>query len=1091
MTLNGLQANSTLTHALNLLPHPAWVQDRNGCQQFNSAWMLFFGGVPVHWTEVLHPHDREKAALLQEGAWEQAEGFHMKVRAQSTTAGEKTCQLSFQPISGLLDTWMGLLVELETPVPEAPEFQQALHDLRVGLASSLKQQDVVTVIVRQMQQAFQAAECQLLFCEKQGTLWQLRQIQDGTLRTLEPEVQQGLQEGKILLQKQKSHTLLEVNAHTLPDPQTLEPALLLVPLRMEDQWVGVMELHFPEGFQMSEERYCGLVMHTGYLALVLRRTRLFEAEKRARTSSEAALKHSQVLQQLTSALFRTDTPVQMMQEVLDHARMPLGIQQTALFLMDALPADQNPHLELVAWQGQGSEVALIGKRCTLEAGSPAVRAARERKPLYLGTPEEARALFPGTMQQPAHTHLSAKVYLPLLLGEQLLGVLLVGFADSMAFQEAHQVFLDGLSTQVAQAVERLRYHAKEKRLIEEREETIARLNAILDNAPIGIGMFDENRKFETVNPRLAEYNQLAVQDQLGKTLADLYPGSADHLMAAQHYVLLSGRPVLNIEETRATVTGPVQNHLISYFPVKTHDGRTLGVGTTLQNITERKQTEEALRASEHFLKHINDTVPALVYVFSLRQNRITYINPSFTQVTGYTLRDLQQMGSDALAQMIHPEDQPMAVQEAQKLLTIKDGEVISTEYRTRHKDGHWLWLHSTQAVFARGPDGTPSLLLGAGLDITERKEAEMAVRESEQRFQMVANQAPVMVWMGSDAFGGTFFNTSWLNFRGRTLEEELGEGWLEGIHPEDLAVCDSVFREAHDTVSEFQLEYRLKRHDGQYRWVVDRGIPRLTENGEFRGFIGACIEIHDRKMAETVLQDSEKRLRELMDAQKRFIADAAHELRTPLTAIQGNLDILIRYPHIPEDEKKDIIQDVQREATRLGRLVHDMLQLARGDSGATMREAEVDFSKLLMDTWRETERVFTSHRFVLEEVQKVHLFGDADRLKQVMLILLENALKYTPKGGEVRLSLQHQGTHALLKIADTGMGISEEDLPRVFERFYRADKSRHRSPDPGGTGLGLPIARWIVEAHEGHIWIESQVDQGTEVHVQLPIRTEE
>ncbi|GEM45999.1 PAS domain S-box protein [Deinococcus cellulosilyticus] len=1087
MTLDGLQAySSPITQTLNFLPHPAWVREDTGEERFNPVWTQWFGGPPEteNWTTVLAAQDQYRVQDLQERALRTGQGFQSRVKIKTLTGG-RTVQVSFAPLQGMSGCWLGLLVELAEISPASEELQQfeaTLHALRVSLANSLRREDVVKAILRQMQLAFQADGCILWLKENETTF-----------QNCDPASEEVLPEWRKQMAATGNLMLLTGDAQrefTMGEPSALEhlqDVTLTVPLMIDDQLMGVLDLQFQAGPHLMPEQHEALIMHAEYLAIVLRRVQLFEAEKHARQSSEQALKQSQILQRVTSDLFRAETADDMAKVVLEHTFKPMGIQDAALFLTD--PAEQE--ISLVSWQGMGAAVALMGKTCPLTAHVPAAHVAYNRTPLYLSTPEDAQHIFPNTMKLPAHTQMAAKAYLPLVINERTLGVLFVGFTDRVFFEEEHRLLLENLAGQVAQAVERSHYRTKEKQLIKEREETIARLNAILDNAPIGIGVFDQEKRFETVNPRLAEYHQIPVEDHLGQTLGDLYPGTSGHLMAAQEHVLRSGMPVLNIEATTANVTGQVQSHLISYFPVKTRDGRVLGVGTTQQNITERKQVEEALRSSEHFLKHINDTVPALVYVFSLEENRITHINPGFTQVTGLTMRDLQQKNAAQLAEMIHPEDRtPMMVQ-AEKVLRLKDGEVLSMEYRNVHQDGRWRWLHSTQTVFSRHADGSPAMLLGAALDITERKEAEMALRESEKRFQLVANQAPVMIWMGNDEYGATFFNTSWLSFRGRTLEQELGVGWLEGLHPEDAERCETVFREAHEQGTEFQMEYRLKRFDGTWRWVVDRGIPRFTETGEFRGFIGACIDIHDRKMAETVLQESEKRLRELMEAQKRFVADAAHELRTPLTAIQGNLDILIRYQHIPEVEKKEIIGDVQREATRLGRLVHDMLQLARGDSGATMREDEIDLGRMVLETWRETERVYSSHCFVLHEVQPVRLLGDHDRLKQVVLILLENALKYTPAGGEVHLNLENQQSHALLTVQDTGMGISAEDLPRVFERFYRADKSRHRAEDPGGTGLGLPIARWVVEAHQGRIWLESELDRGTTVHVQLPIKLEE
>ncbi|GGJ42480.1 PAS domain-containing sensor histidine kinase [Deinococcus roseus] len=387
-------------------------------------------------------------------------------------------------------------------------------------------------------------------------------------------------------------------------------------------------------------------------------------------------------------------------------------------------------------------------------------------------------------------------------------------------------------------------------------------------------------------------------------------------------------------------------------------------------------------------------------------------------------------------------------------------------------------------------DGLPHGLLVLTPQTQQEPVAPSPIAEDPQ-FQEIAHWAPVMIWMSGLQQETTFLNQVWLDYTGRTREEDLGYGWFALVHPDDLESCAHTCKAAYDQMQDFSMEFRMKRHDGQYRWLVNRGTRRFGCNGEFLGFIGACIDIHDRKTTEAALQDSEQKLRELSESQKRFVADAAHELRNPLTAIQGNMDLLVRYQDIPEEEKKDIIQDVQKEASRLGRLVHDMLQLARGDSGAGLHEDHLQLSEVLLDAFRDMERMGCHHQFTVAELHPIELIGDADRLRQLAIILLENALKYTPAGGRVQLALTREGDTAVMRVADTGMGISQEDLPRVFERFYRADPSRYRGEDPGGTGLGLPIARWIVDGHGGEIHLQSELGQGTTVEVRLPIWLED
>jgi len=220
-------------------------------------------------------------------------------------------------------------------------------------------------------------------------------------------------------------------------------------------------------------------------------------------------------------------------------------------------------------------------------------------------------------------------------------------------------------------------------------------------------------------------------------------------------------------------------------------------------------------------------------------------------------------------------------------------------------------------------------------------------------------------------------------------------------------------------------------------------------------------------------------------AQQRFVSDASHELRAPLTAIQGNLELLRRHPEMPATDRDEALAEVERETNRLTRLVADLLALARADAGVTLPQRPVELDMVVLDTFRMARQLATGQELALEPFEPVQVAGDEDRLKQLVLILIDNALKYTPAGGHVTLGLRRDGATAEILVRDSGVGIAQDDLGRVFERFYRADPARGR--DPGGTGLGLPIARWIARQHGGDIALESTPGQGTAAIIRLPI----
>ena len=229
-----------------------------------------------------------------------------------------------------------------------------------------------------------------------------------------------------------------------------------------------------------------------------------------------------------------------------------------------------------------------------------------------------------------------------------------------------------------------------------------------------------------------------------------------------------------------------------------------------------------------------------------------------------------------------------------------------------------------------------------------------------------------------------------------------------------------------------------------------------------------------------------ERLERLFRTQQRLLADVSHELRTPLTTMRGNLDLMQR---MGEADPQSLAA-IQVEISRMTRLVGDLLLLARADSGGLPLERKlVEVDNILFDVYRQVRILEPPVYIELKEVDQVTVLGDADRLKQLMLNLVENAVKYTPDGGEVIISLSKEEGWAQFEVSDTGIGIPPENLPYVFDRFYRVDKARTRAQ--GGSGLGLSIAKWIAEAHGGKIAVTSKIGEGTAFYVSLPLYSQE
>jgi two-component system OmpR family sensor kinase len=253
-------------------------------------------------------------------------------------------------------------------------------------------------------------------------------------------------------------------------------------------------------------------------------------------------------------------------------------------------------------------------------------------------------------------------------------------------------------------------------------------------------------------------------------------------------------------------------------------------------------------------------------------------------------------------------------------------------------------------------------------------------------------------------------------------------------------------------------------------------LTRRLEQGKTRDEVGRLAETFNEMLG---------RIEELFRSQQRFVSDVSHELRSPLTAIRGNLDLLRRGASDDPEARHQALTAIDAEAERMQRLVTDLLLLARADEGIKIQKEIVELDTVMLDVYRQARVIAGGVNVCLGSEDQAQVMGDRDRLKQLLLNLVDNAIKYTPSGGEVRLSLERDTQWVRVTVSDTGIGIPTEDLPRIFDRFYRVDKARSR--EMGGSGLGLAIAKWITDAHGGRIEVQSEVGKGTIFTLWLPL----
>jgi PAS domain S-box-containing protein len=351
------------------------------------------------------------------------------------------------------------------------------------------------------------------------------------------------------------------------------------------------------------------------------------------------------------------------------------------------------------------------------------------------------------------------------------------------------------------------------------------------------------------------------------------------------------------------------------------------------------------------------------------------------------------------------------------------------------------------------------------------------------------DHAPVGLWTSGPDGSRTYFNRRWLAFTGRTQQEEHGNGWTAGIHPEDLEACLGTYFDAVKTRREYEAEYRLRRADGEYRWVLDSGTPHYGARGEFVAYVGALIDVTVARRAEAERERALAEAREASRAKDQFLATLSHELRTPLNAVVGWAHML-RSGKLDPATTERAIDSIDRNARAQSQLISDILDISRIVSGKlrlNVRPVELTpVVEAAVDTVRPSAEARGVRLQTVLDPAAGPVSGDSDRLQQVVWNLLSNAVKFTPRNGRITVRLSRVNSHVEIRVEDNGMGIGADFLPHVFERFRQRDGSPSRQH--GGLGLGLALVKHLVELHGGTVECASPGDNlGSVFIVKLPL----
>lgn len=500
-----------------------------------------------------------------------------------------------------------------------------------------------------------------------------------------------------------------------------------------------------------------------------------------------------------------------------------------------------------------------------------------------------------------------------------------------------------------------------------------------------------------------------------------------------------------------------------------------------QEIAERKQIEQALKESEERYRHTMDA--ALVGIYVIQDFLFDYVNPTMAQLFGYTPQEM--IGKLSPMETVVPEQRE---QVRSRLIERAQG-IAGTplELKCLRKDGsHFDALIRSKATIYRGRPA----IVGALIDITERKYAEAALAENQERFRQLAEHIREVFWINSaDAQQVLYVSPAYQDIWGRSCESlyERPAAWVEAVHPEDRPRVQQA-RTRMAMTGEFEQEFRIVRPDGTIRWIRSRGFPIRDATGTIYRIVGIAEDITQRKEAEEQMRQQQAELAHMarLALAGEMASGLAHELNQPLGAIATYTQtclLLIHSGQIMSEQLMETLEKVTAQAQRAGDIIHRLRDLVRKVD--PHRDA-IDINALLQEMVRLTEPEARQReiRIQLELVEDLPVvFADAIQLQQVVLNLMRNAIEAMTEAEahlhELTLRTSPVGNEAIeVAISDTGPGLSPEAMDRLFLPFF--------TTKPTGMGLGLSISKSIIEAHQGRLWAASNPERGITFHFTLP-----
>ena len=589
-------------------------------------------------------------------------------------------------------------------------------------------------------------------------------------------------------------------------------------------------------------------------------------------------------------------------------------------------------------------------------------------------------------------------------------------------------------------------------------------------APVGIAIFrGSDYVVDLINPTLCEIYAKTVEEMVGKPVFDVL----QHAKGMGFEKLLDDVRLTGVAFRGHEYPAPiVRNGAVEtvyfdfvYEPFRENDGSISGVIGVAIEVTEQVNARQQLKEAEERSRLAVDAVGLGTFDLNLRTGEMN-TSALFANIFGFD----KPVSRGEYIRAFHPDDSSIRLLAHKEAITRGS---IFYEARVIWPDQSVHWARIEGKVYYE--DEKAVRILGIVLDITSQKEIKEALENSELLLRNITSAAPTGLWMSDEQGLITYVNQTWIDWTGIPFDGHLGHRFIDAIVETERERAGSQLLKSLNSTQTFEVEFKINHSDGTQHWCIANGQPQHRADGSFSGHIGACVDITEQKFLQQQKDD--------------FIGIASHELKTPVTSIKAYTQVLERML-LKNGETKEagMIRKMDSQLVRLTSLIGDLLDVTKINSGKIQfNDNDFDFNALVSELVEDLQRTTTRHTLIQEFKPTGLIYGDKERIGQVITNLITNAIKYSPHADKIIVHVSLAGQEVQLCVQDFGIGISENNLNKVFEQFYRVSGDmQHTFP---GLGLGLYISSEIIKREGGRIWVNSTEGEGSSFCFSLPLKT--